>query len=55
MWIVTLTARTKPIASVTSARGSDVLEVRNNRSGRRVTVEVSTGRCVADGFNSTRT
>ena len=42
-------------ASVTSARGSDVLEVRNNRTGRRVTVEISPGRCVADGFNSTRT
>jgi endoglycosylceramidase len=42
-------------ASVTSARGSDLLQVRNNRTGGRVTVEVTPGRCVAGGFNSTRT
>ena len=42
-------------ASVTSARGSDLLEVRNDRTGTRVTVEVTPGRCVAGGLNSTRT
>jgi endoglycosylceramidase len=42
-------------ASVTSARGSDLLQVRNNRTGGRVTVEVTPGRCGAGGFNSTRT
>jgi hypothetical protein len=41
-------------ASVTSARGSDLLQVRNNRTGGRVTVEVTPGRCVAGGFSSTR-
>ena len=42
-------------ARVTSARGSDVLQVRNNRTGSRVTVEVTPGRCAAGGSNSTRT
>ena len=42
-------------ASVTSARGSDLLVVRNDRTGSRVTVEVTPGRCVAGGPNSTRT
>ena len=46
-------ARTRG-ASVTSARGSDLLEVRNDRTGTRVTVEVTPGRCVPGGFNSTR-
>jgi endoglycosylceramidase len=42
-------------ASVTSARGSDLLQVRNNRTGNRVTVEVTPGRCATGGSNSTRT
>ncbi len=42
-------------ASVTSARGSDVLQVRNNRTGRRVTVEITPGRCSAGGPGATRT
>ena len=37
-------------ASVTSARGSDLLQVRDDRSGRRVTVEVTPGRCKAGRF-----
>jgi endoglycosylceramidase len=41
-------------ASVTSARGSDLLEVRNNRTGRRVTVEVTPGRCGAGVPGRTR-
>jgi endoglycosylceramidase len=36
-------------ASVTSARGSDLLEVRNNRRGTRVTVEITQGRCRRGG------
>jgi endoglycosylceramidase len=42
-------------ASVTSARGSDLLQVRNDRSGSRVTVEVTPGRCKAGRFGVTRT
>jgi endoglycosylceramidase len=42
-------------ASVTSARGSDLLQVRNDRSGSRVTVEVTPGRCQAGRFGVTRT
>jgi endoglycosylceramidase len=42
-------------ASVTSARGSDVLQVRNNRTGSRVTVEITPGRCSAGGPGATRT
>jgi endoglycosylceramidase len=34
-------------ARVTSARGSDVLEVQNARRGNRVTVQVTPGRCAA--------
>jgi endoglycosylceramidase len=34
-------------ASVTSARGSDLLQVRNDRSGTRVTVEITPGPCEA--------
>jgi len=33
-------------AYVTSRRGSDLLDVRNDRSGGRVTVTITTGRCV---------
>ena len=40
-------------ARVTSARGSDLLEVQNARSGRRVTVQVTPGRCVAGVGRST--
>jgi endoglycosylceramidase len=40
---------------LTSARGSDLLEVWNNRTGSRVTVEVTPGRCAAGGPTSTRT
>src|ERR1700728_570405 len=40
-------------ARVTSARGSDLLEVQNARSGRRVTVQVTPGRCVAGVGSST--
>ena len=42
-------------ARVTSARGSDVLQVRNDRTGSRVTVEVTPGPCAAGGSDSTRT
>jgi hypothetical protein len=42
-------------ASVTSARGSDLLRVRNNRAGSLVTVEITPGRCVAGGPDPTRT
>jgi endoglycosylceramidase len=42
-------------ASVTSARGSDLLSVRNDRSGSRVTVEVTPGRCKAGRLGVTRT
>jgi endoglycosylceramidase len=42
-------------ASVTSARGSDLLQVRNDRSGSRVTVEIRPGRCTPGEFDSTRT
>ena len=42
-------------ARVTSARGSDLLRVRNNRAGSLVTVEITPGRCVAGGSDSTRT
>jgi endoglycosylceramidase len=42
-------------ASVTSARGSDLLQVRNDRKGSRVTVEVTPGRCKAGRFAVTRT
>ena len=42
-------------ASVISPRGSDLLEVRNDRAGTRVTVEVTPGRCVAGGFHAART
>ena len=42
-------------ASVTSARGSDLLQVRNDRNGSRVTVEVTPGRCKAGRFAVTRT
>ena len=41
-------------ARVTSARGSDLLEVQNARSGRRVTVQVTPGRCVAGVGRSTQ-
>jgi endoglycosylceramidase len=34
-------------ARVTSARGSDLLEVQNDRTGQRVSVQVTPGRCVA--------
>ena len=34
-------------ASVTSARGSDLLRLRNNRTGKRVTLVVTPGRCAA--------
>jgi endoglycosylceramidase len=47
-------ARTRG-ASVISRRGSDLLEVRNDRAGTRVTVEVTPGRCVAGGFHAART
>ena len=39
-------------ASVTSARGSDLLEVTNNRRARLVTVEVTPGRCTAGRFGA---
>ena len=42
-------------ASVTSVPGSDLLRVRNNRTGRRVTVEVTPGRCRAGRLPATRT
>ena len=42
-------------ASVTSARGSDLLQVRNDRTGSRVTVEVTPGRCKAGRLAATRT
>ena len=42
-------------ASVTSAPGSDLLEVRNDRNGSRVTVEVTPGRCKAGRFAVSRT
>ena len=42
-------------ARVTSARGSDVLQVRNDRTGSRVTVEVTPGPCAAGGSDSTPT
>jgi endoglycosylceramidase len=42
-------------ASVTSARASDLLQVRNDRMGIRVTVEVTPGRCKAGRFAVTRT
>lgn len=42
-------------ASVTSARGSDLLQVRNDRKGSRVTVEVTPGQCKAGRFAVTRT
>jgi endoglycosylceramidase len=42
-------------AQVTSARGSDLLQVRNDPTGTRVTVQVTPGRCVAGGITSTRT
>jgi hypothetical protein len=42
-------------ASVISRRGSDLLEVRNDRKGTRVTVAVTPGRCAAGGFVATRT
>ena len=35
-------------ASVTSPRGSDLLEVRNNRTGSRVRVEITPGHCAVD-------
>jgi len=42
-------------ASVTSAQGSDLLQVRNDRNGSRVTVEVTPGRCKAERFAVNRT
>jgi endoglycosylceramidase len=36
-------------ATVTSARGSDLLRVRNAPRGHRVTVEITPGRCAAAG------
>ena len=42
-------------ASVTSARGSDLLAVRNNRTGSRVTVEVTPGGCKAGRLAVRRT
>ena len=42
-------------ASVTSARDSDLLQVRNDRNGSRVTVEVTPGRCKAGRFAVGRT
>jgi endoglycosylceramidase len=42
-------------ASVTSARGSDLLEVRNDRTARRVSVEITPGRCMAGRFKAART
>ena len=41
-------------ARVTSARGSDLLEVANARSGNRVTVEITPGRCSAGGAPATQ-
>jgi endoglycosylceramidase len=41
-------------ARVTSARGSDLLEVQNARRGHRVTVEVTPGRCIAAGAPATQ-
>jgi endoglycosylceramidase len=40
-------------ARVTSARGSDLLEVQNARRGQRVTVQVTPGRCAARVRQST--
>jgi endoglycosylceramidase len=39
-------------ARVTSARGSDLLQVQNNRMGTRVTVEITPGRCIAGGTSA---
>jgi endoglycosylceramidase len=42
-------------ASVTSAPGSDLLQVRNDRRGTRVTVEVTPGACKAGSIAGART
>ncbi len=42
-------------AGVISRRGSDLLEVRNDRDGSRVNVEVTPGRCAAGSFGAART
>ena len=39
-------------AKVTSARGSDLLQVQNAATGHRVTVEITPGRCAAGSANS---
>jgi hypothetical protein len=41
-------------ARVTSASGSDLLEVQNARTGTRVTVVITPGRCIASGPNATQ-
>jgi hypothetical protein len=41
-------------ARVTSARGSDLLEVQNARRGHRVTVQVTPGHCFARVGHSTQ-
>jgi endoglycosylceramidase len=41
-------------ATVTSAPGSDLLEVRNDPTGSRVTVQITPGRCAAGVLSSTR-
>ena len=42
-------------AAVISRRGSDLLEVRNDRKATSVTVEITPGRCAAGGIAATRT